>query len=119
LLLLPPSLISGDIQEDVRVTRVLRHRRGDHGSAASAGVLGRQHRPPVKRLRRVSVPAPLSGPRGQFMDRRMIHPIDRDRLGILALQKNVHVNLAATRATAPPAGEDAPAKGFLGVDVRR
>ena len=119
LLLLSPSLVSGDVQEDVRMTTVLRGRRGDYGSASSAGVLRRQHCPPVELFRRFSVPSPLPGPRCQFMDRRMIHPIDRDRFGILVLQKNMHINLALARTTTPLSGEDAPAKVLLGVDLRR
>ena len=49
----------------------------------------------------------------------MLQPVNGNRVGVLALQKDVHVNLAPARATTFPAGEDAPAKLFAGVDVRR
>ena len=59
LLLLAPSLVSGDIQVNVRVTLVIESRRSGHGSSAHLGVCDSQHRPPMEFSGRRSAPPPL------------------------------------------------------------
>jgi hypothetical protein len=47
----------------------------------------------------------------------VIHPVDRERNGILALQKEIHVDVTPARAIASAPRENAPAEAFGTVDL--
>ncbi len=119
ILLLALSLLPGDVQKDVRVASVLLCRGRFDGPTAPRGVPDLQNGPPIELPGRLPVARPLPGPFDQFSGWRIVHPIDRDRLGLLAFQKDVHVDVAVARAVASPSREHASAQVFVRVQLRR
>ena len=114
LFLSASSLVSGDIQKDVRVAPVLGRWSSFYSPSVHPRMLYHQYRPSMKISRRISVPSPFSGPFGQFTQRRMIHPIHRDRLRFFALQKNLHIDLTRlSRASTAPLRENTSAESFI------
>ncbi len=119
LLLLPPPEISADVEADISMAPVLRCRRGDDGPAVARRIVRGQDCPAVEGARRCSVPRTFGRPSGQFHDGRVIHPVDRDRNGFLALQKDIHVDLALACTVASPSREDSSSESLGTVDLRR
>ena len=87
--LLAPSLLPGDVQMDVRVTPVLQRRSRFDGPPALRGVPDLHDGPPVELPGRLTAAPPLAGPLGQFIDRRVVHPIDRNRPDLFAFQEDI------------------------------
>ena len=113
----PPG--SGDVQKDVRVAPVLRHRSRCDVPPVLFGVPNLQNGPPVESPVGPSVPRPLPGPCSQFIDRRTIHPVHRDRLGLFAFQKDAVVDDAFERAIANLAVKRGSAEILVRIQLRR
>ena len=119
LILLALPLLPGDVQMDVRVASVLRRRSRFSGPPVLRGVPDLQDGPSVELPGRPPAACPFPGPFGQFLDRRMVHPVDRDRLGLFAFQKDFHVDGAPARAVTTFPRKHTSAQVFVRIQLRR
>ena len=121
LLLLVLSLLpdSGDVQKDIRVAPVLRRRSRYDVPPVLFGVPNSQNGPPVELPVGPPFARPLPGPCSQFLNRRMAHPVDRDRLGLFAFQKDAVADDASDRAIATLASKRSSAEILVRIQLRR